>query len=194
MTESTRSPGRPRSDAVRQAILAAAFKVMAERGYAGFAVEVVAEAAGAGKTTIYRWWPNKADLAVDAFFEATKAELQLPQTGTAKEDFRMQITELAALLADSRGTVFATMLGGARTDPELAKALGERWLEPRRKWGYGRMAKAVADNETKPSIDIGAALGILYGPLYTPLLFGQQVPSPAQVEEHLNIALKAIFK
>jgi AcrR family transcriptional regulator len=167
---------------------------MAERGYAGFAVEVVAEAAGAGKTTIYRWWPNKADLAVDAFFEATKAELQLPQTGTAKEDFRLQINELATLLAGSRGTVFATMLGGARTDPELAKALGERWLEPRRKWGYGRMAKAVADNETKPSIDIGAALGILYGPLYTPLLFGQQVPSPAQVEAHLKIALKAIFK
>jgi AcrR family transcriptional regulator len=194
MSESSRSPGRPRSDATRQAILAAAFKVMAERGYVGFAVEVVAEAAGAGKATIYRWWPSKADLAVDAFFEATKAELHIPNTGSAKEDFRLQITELAALLAGARGIVFAAMLGGARTDPNLAKALGQRWLEPRRKWGYGRMAKAVADKETKPDIDIGAALGILYGPLYTPLLFGQAVPNSAQVEAHLTIALPAIFK
>jgi AcrR family transcriptional regulator len=178
---------------VRQSILDAAFRVLAERGYSGFTIEAVAEVAGAGKSTIYRWWPSKADLAVEAFFESTKAALQFPQTGSAREDFRQQITELAALLSGLRGRVFAAMLGGARSDPALAKALGERWLEPRRKWGFGRIAKAIADNETKPGIDIGAALGILYGPLYTPLLFGQDVPTETQVQAHLDLALRAIF-
>jgi AcrR family transcriptional regulator len=194
MNMSTRSPGRPRSDGVRQLILAAAFQVLAKQGYSRFAIEAVAEIAGAGKSTIYRWWPSKADLAVDAFFEETKADLRFPETGSAKEDFRQQIIDLAALLAGSRGAVFAAMLGGARNDPQLAKALGARWLEPRRKWGYIRMTQAIADGETQLAIDIGAALGILYGPLYTPLLFGQEFPSEQQVKAHLDLALKVIFK
>jgi hypothetical protein len=89
--------------------------------------------------------------------------------------------------------VFAAMLGGARTDPELARALGERWLEPRRAWGIARMRQAVTAGECKAGLDVRAALGILYGPLYTPLLFGQEVPSAPDVQTHLDLALQAIF-
>ena len=194
MIESSRSPGRPRSDAARQSILEAAFRMMADRGYEGMAIEAVADAAGVGKTTIYRWWRSKADLAVEAFFEATKAELRFPETGSARQDFRCQIVDLARLLRGSRGAVLAATLGGARVDRDLARALGERWLEPRRRWGLARMQKAVADGECHSGVDIAAALGILYGPLYTPLLFGQPVPGEAQVAAHLDLALGAIFK
>ncbi len=167
---------------------------MAKRGYEATSIEAVAQAAGVGKTTIYRWWAAKSDLAVDAFFHETKAELEFPETGSAKEDFRQQITELASMLCGQRGAVFAAMLGGARTDPQLARALGEKWLKPRREWGYSRMMRAVADGECHPGVDILAALGILYGPLYTPLLFGEQVPDASRIEVHLDLALRAIFK
>jgi AcrR family transcriptional regulator len=179
---------------VREAILAAAFKVLLERGYDGMAIEAVAVAAGAGKTTIYRWWAGKAELAVDAFFHATREELMLPQTGSARDDFRSQITDLAELLRGERGVVLAAMLGGARTDPTLAAALGKRWLEPRRKWGVERMTRAVREGQCRPGVDVAAALGVLYGPLYAPLLFGQGVPSAAQVEAHLAIAFAGIFR
>lgn len=190
---STSSRGRPRSEATRARLLNAAFKIMLDRGYDGMAFEAVAAEAGAGKTTIYRLWQSKADLAVEAFFHATEHELRFPDTGSIREDFRQQITELSRLLQGPKGTVFAAMLGGARTDQALAKALNERWLEPRRKWGSARMAQAIAGGQCKPGIDVGAALGILYGPLYTPLLFGQTMPTGKQVEAHLAIALPAIF-
>jgi AcrR family transcriptional regulator len=112
MNESTPVRGRPRSEATRDAILEAAFHVLAERGYAGMAFEVVAEAAGSAKTTIYRWWKSKADLAVSAFFHETQAVLELPDTGSTAEDFRLQISALAKLLRGPRGAVFAAMLGG----------------------------------------------------------------------------------
>lgn len=194
MKPSSSSPGRPRSEKTRQAILSAAFAILAERGYDAMSLESVAGRAGAGKTTIYRWWAGKAELAVDAFFNETKAELSLPDTGSSRDDFKTQIKQLALLLAGPRGVVFAAMLGGARSDPTLAKALGERWLEPRRKWGLARIKKAVAAGECREDVDAGAALGILYGPLYAPLLFGQVVPSTSQVDAHLKIALDAIFK
>lgn len=190
----SRVTGRPRSETVQDAILAAAFGLLAERGYAGFSIEGVAAAAGSGKSTIYRWWKSRADLAVDAFFHATTDELELPETGSARDDFRLQIIGLAALLHGARGQVFAAMVGGARDDAVLGKALGERWLEPRRRWGFQRMTRAAEAGELRPGVQPGAALAVLYGPLYTPLLFGAQVPERVDVEAYLDIALAGIFR
>jgi AcrR family transcriptional regulator len=186
--------GRPRSDAARDAILEAAFALLIERGYSGLALEAVARAAGAGKTTIYRWWAGKADLAVDAFFRATTDALRLPETASARDDFRHQITELADLLRGPRGVAMAAMLAGAQTDPVLARALAEKWLEPRRRWGFARMSRAQAAGELRPGVDAGAALAVLYGPLYAPLLFGQSVLDTATVERVLAIAFDGIFR
>jgi len=188
------SVGRPRSETSRESILTATFGLLSEFGYSGLTIDAVAKASGAGKTTIYRWWEGKAQLAVDAFFHATQAELRFPDTGTARGDFVAQITELADLLRGPRGAVLAAMLGGARTDPELARTLGERWLNPRRQWGFARMTEAKTAGELWPDVDVGAALAVLYGPLYTPLLFGQCVPDGPAVKRILSIATRAIFK
>jgi AcrR family transcriptional regulator len=190
----TRVPGRPRSEKSREAILSAAFDLLVDRGYAGFTIEAVAAAAGAGKTTIYRWWPTKAELAVDSFFQMTDTELQFPDTGSAEGDFRAQIATLATLLQGRTGRALAEMLGGTRTDVELGKALGERWLAPRRAWGRMRIARAAASGDLREGTDPEAALGILYGPLYAPLLFGGTVPDSEAVRAHLDIACKGVFR
>jgi AcrR family transcriptional regulator len=190
----TRVPGRPRSEKSREAILAAAFDLLVDRGYAGFTIEAVAAAAGAGKTTIYRWWPTKAELAADAFFQMTDTELRFPDTGSAKGDFRAQIETLAALLQGRTGRALAEMLGGARSDSVLASALGERWLAPRRAWGRDRILRAKEDGELHESTNLDAALGVLYGPLYAPLLFGGAVPDLSAVRAHLDIACRGIFR
>jgi AcrR family transcriptional regulator len=192
--ETSRVPGRPRSETTRLALLAAAFDLLIERGYPGLSIEAVAAAAGSAKTTVYRWWKGKAELAVDAFFHATEPELRIPDTGSAEGDFRAQIGELAVLLNGPRGRALAAMLGGARVEPALARALGERWLEPRRRWGLERMRRAAAEGELRPGVDPMAALSVLYAPLYVPLLFGGEVPSPAQMRACLDIACAGVFR
>jgi len=192
--QASRVPGRPRSETAREAILAAAFGLLVERGYAGLSVEAVAAASGAAKTTIYRWWKGKAELAVAAFFHATEAELRFPETGTAEGDCRAQIGELAVLLNGPRGRALAAMLGGARTDPALARALGEGWLEPRRRWGLERMRRAAAEGALRPGVEPMAALSVLYAPLYVPLLFGAEVPGAAEMRACLDIACAGIFR
>lgn len=185
--------GRPRSEKSKEAILDAAFRLLARIGYDRFTIEAVAAEAGAGKTTIYRWWKGKAALAVEAFFQATTDELAMPDTGSAQQDFREQIGQLAELLRGNKGRAFAAMLGGARSDATLARELGERWLVPRRQWGFGRMARAQADGELRAGVSVSAALAILYGPLYSPVLFGGDVPDAHAVEDYLNLACSAIF-
>jgi AcrR family transcriptional regulator len=188
-----RAPGRPRSETSREAILRAAFALLAERGYGAFAIEGVAARARVGKTTIYRWWPSKAALAIDAFLHATEVELRLPDTGSAERDFRAQITDLAALLRGPRGRALAGMLAGSGADPALGRALGERLLEPRRRWGLERMTRARDAGELRRGVVPAAALSVLYGPLWAPLLFGGDVPSGEEVADYLDIACAGVF-
>jgi AcrR family transcriptional regulator len=192
--EMTRVPGRPRSEKSTEAILAAAFDVLVERGFAGFTIEAVAAAAGSGKTTIYRWWPTKAELSVDAFFHHTDPDLRFPETGSAEGDFRAQIERLSELLSGQAGRALAEMLSGARSNANLAAALGEKWLKPRRVWGRQRITQAREAGELHDDVDLEAALGVLYGPLYAPLLFGGTVPDAVATRAHLDIACRGIFK
>ena len=167
---------------------------MARRGYEGMTIEGVAQASGAAKTTIYRWWPGRAALAVEAFLAATEAALALPDSGAARDDFRAQVAEVAALLAGDGGRVMAAMLAGARADPLLEEALRTRWLAPRRAWGFARMVRAIAEGQCRAGVDPVAALGLLYGPLYAPLMFGEPAPSGARLDAHLDLALGAVFR
>ena len=158
------------------------------------AIEVVAKEAGVGKTTIYRWWSNRQEIAVEAFFAATQADLGFPETGSAQEDFRRQIQQLGELLRGPTGQAMAAMIAASRTDEVLRAALFSRWIEPRRRWGQARMARAVAEGECAPDLQIDIALDVMYGPIYSRLLFGRGIPSTGEIEEMLKVVSKGIFK
>ena len=194
MTVATATAGRRRSDTTRDRVLAAAFGLLCERGYSGMAVEAVAARAGAGKATIYRWWPDRAALAVDAFFAATIETLAFPDTGLAREDFRLQVLQLADLLRGPTGAAMAAMVAGARVDPALGRAIGERWVAPRKRWGVARLERARADSEVRPGVDTDAALNAIYSPLYAPLLLGLGVESPPRIDAYLAIVFAGIFR
>lgn len=194
MSEATPPRGRPRSDAARRAILDAAFALLIERGFASLAIEAVAARAGVGKATIYRWWPGREALAVDAFFAATAAELAFPETGSGREDFRRQVHQVGALLRGPAGPAMAAMVAGALTSPALATALGERFVAPRQRWGAARLARAVAAGECHDGIDIPAALATFYAPLYVRLCFGRPAMAADEVEAYLKVALRGAFR
>src|SRR5271168_3505369 len=78
--------GRPRSQVADRAILTAAAELLADRGLAAMSIEEVAARAGVGKTTIYRRWPSKGLLALDAFVTSFREEQPLPDTGTLRGD------------------------------------------------------------------------------------------------------------
>ncbi len=65
-TPEWRRPGRLRSENSRDAILQAATELVVEQGYAAVSIEKIAQRAGAGKQTIYRWWPAKGDILMEA--------------------------------------------------------------------------------------------------------------------------------
>ena len=189
-----KSRGRPRSEQSREAILLSALRVLVRDGYQDLTIEGVAREAGTGKSTIYRWWKGRGDLALDAFFAGIDDTLELHDSGSAREDFRAQIAGLAEQLRGSAGRAFAAMLAGGRENPALAAEVRKRWLGPRRDWARMRMARAEQDGHLQDGVEPRAALALLYSPIYSPLLFGNDIPPRKDLDAAFDLAARAIFR
>ncbi len=116
--------GRPRSEKARQAILVAALEIAAGDGYAALTIEGIAARAGVGKQTIYRWWPTKADVLLEA--SAAKAELGVPvdDRGSYAADLRAFLTASYKMANDR---ALADLLRALMAEAQLDEAFGERF-------------------------------------------------------------------
>ena len=83
--------GRPRSQAAHAAILKAALRLVAKHGFRAVSVNEIAAEAGVGKMTLYRHWPNKATVVMDALLELIGAETAFPEADSALESLRRQL-------------------------------------------------------------------------------------------------------
>src|ERR1700757_115148 len=86
-----RPPGRPRSDEHRDAVLKAAMELMREDHLPRVSVDRISARSGVSKATIYKWWPNRTAVAIDAFLHQIMAYAPVPDTGSAAEDFRLTL-------------------------------------------------------------------------------------------------------
>ena len=166
--------GRPRSETTRKAILGAAAELLLEHGLNSISMDAVAERAGAGKATIYRWWPSKELLALDALFsEWEPVGPRTYDTGTIAGDLLALIRPWTRQLgAKPYARVIAALITKAQEDPDFAAEYDARFVQPRRDQARAIFARAIDRDEIRPDTDIEAALDLLYGPIYHRILHG----------------------
>jgi AcrR family transcriptional regulator len=162
--------GRPRSATAHDAILKAALRLVKARGFRAVSVNEIAAAAGVGKMTIYRHWPNKAALVMDSLLVLIGKETAFPRAASALESLRAQLDLQVAFFRSSRGNLIRSLVAEAQSDPELASAFRERWLTPRRADVRSTIEAAIEEGSLRQDLDIDAAIDLLYGSLYYRLL------------------------
>jgi AcrR family transcriptional regulator len=167
--------GRPRSARAQRAILAAASDSLYEQGLSGMNVAVIAQRAGVSKATIYRWWPSKEMLALDAFvtdWEAT-SPVQSPDTGSLRGDLHERFRIFWRLMQKRPlGRVLTGLAAHAQGHPAFAEVYRERFLEPRRVATRAIFQRAIDRGEIPPDADLDVALDLLYGALFHRLFQG----------------------
>src|SRR6201985_1086680 len=165
--------GRPRSQEADRAILTAAVELLAERGLAAMSIEEVAARAGVGKTTIYRRWPSKGLLALDAFVDSFREEQPLPDTGSLRGDL---LAALHAWVRTVTQTAMGPMLTGliaeAQHDPELRGAWRDGLIEPLRTQHRIMLDRAIERGEIAASVDQDVVLDLFFGAAEHRLLLG----------------------
>jgi AcrR family transcriptional regulator len=185
-----RSPGRPRSDASRNAILKSAYQILREGGFAGFTVEGVAARAGAGKATIYRWWQTKGKLAIEAFLLAVAPQLDAaPETGNALADLRAHVHKAAAIYRGRAGQLLRELIALGQEDAETSRVLRTEFVAPRYRKAIGLLERARAAGELAPGVDIEVLADALWGPIFHRLLVSRMPIDRAYVERLLDLVL-----
>ncbi len=162
-----RAPGRPRSEESRQAILGSTLKLLRQQGgFHDLRIEAVASDAKVSKATVYRWWPTKAALVVDAFSASADEELRFQDTGSLHRDISQQMHRVIRIFRSPRGKVLSALLAGGQSDPELLEAFRDRFLWPRRREAYQTLQRGIDRGELSPGVDLDLLLDSLYGPIY----------------------------
>ncbi|MBN8227752.1 TetR/AcrR family transcriptional regulator [Corallococcus macrosporus] len=158
-----------RSERSRQAILTAAVELVGEVGYARVTVEAIAARAGVGKQTIYRWWPSKGAVVLDAFVELSGGSqpAALPDTGNLEADLRTVLRATAKELTDPRFELPSRALTAeSQMDPALAQQFVEAVLRPHLKAIQERLRSAQRAGQVAKGVDLAVAVELLVGPLF----------------------------
>ncbi|WP_194916441.1 TetR/AcrR family transcriptional regulator [Catenulispora rubra] len=186
--------GRPRSHRAHQAILAAASDLLLTRGLSAVSMDTVAERAGVSKATIYRWWPTKESLALDALFtEWSAVQPTVRDTGSLRSDLVSLIRPWARLVASRPyGPVIAQLIAAAQADPVFAVEYRQRFVEPRRELARAALQRAVERGEIPAGTRMEVALDLIYGPIYHRLLHGHGPVNDRFVKEAIDMALDGI--
>lgn len=180
-----------RNEDSRQAILTAALELCREVGYEALRIEAIARRAGTGKQTIYRWWPSKGVLLLEALTGLSQDSAAFPDTGDLAADLSTQMGAVARAMSSPAGSVLRGLIAGAHHDPELAERLMTDVLGPRREACLGRLQVAVDRGELDPHTDIALLMEQLYGPLYYRLLVTRETLDEVYVDRHLAALLPA---
>ncbi|MDF2632219.1 MAG: transcriptional regulator [Caproiciproducens sp.] len=170
--------GRPRSEETKKAILTASYELLLENGFKIVTVESIAERAGVSKATIYKWWPNKAAVVLDGFFDATEATLQLPDTGSTIEDLFIQVNNLSTFITSREGKVITELIAEGQFDTNIADEYRIRYFNPRRLLARHILERGILRGELRKDIDIELSIDLIFAPLFYRLLItGEAIDS-----------------
>jgi AcrR family transcriptional regulator len=186
-----KSRGRPRSESCRLAVLAAAGELMLEGGLGAATIEAIAARADVSKATIYKWWPSRGAVALDGFFAQVSDSLAIPEGSSTAAALEFQLDALIVLFRDtSAGPLWRALTSAAQSDPDIARALRERWLAPRRAVAAEVMRAGIERGEIRADVDVSTALDQLFAPIYHRLVFSHD-PLDADLSSRLVSQLLA---
>ena len=149
-----RRPGRRRDESKDDAILLATRELLAERGFDGMTMDAVADRAGAGKATVYRRWPSKVQLTIDAMLCAPGTPMSaddVPDTGSLRSDL------LAVRFGRKRSDdseLMSGVISAVKENPDVAAAFQEQFVRSRVSLMRGLLERAQERGELRDDIDL----------------------------------------
>lgn len=173
---------------MEQAVFDATLGLLASRDYGEISVEALAERAGVSRTTIYRRWPSKVAVVVDAVSSLYLDRVEVPDTGSLSQDLVTLLTETYRVVADGDGRVLEKLVRQSGQNPELEE-LVRSILYARRRMYATILNRAIARRDMPPEADQELLLDLLLGPLWFRLLVSGAPITPAAARSVVELVL-----
>ncbi|MBB5913453.1 AcrR family transcriptional regulator [Nocardia transvalensis] len=183
--------GRRRNEAVHRAILDAALGLLADSRGAPITIDAIARAAGVGKQTIYRWWPSKGAVLLDALLLTADRTVPQPDTGSARGDLLAIVEATFAGAQDlSTASTLRTLVREAAHDPHLAELMQD-FTAARRKAVRDILIRGIERGELPDGTDPDLIVDQFYGLFWYRFLLGHAPLDHAAAEQVTNSLLPA---
>ncbi|WP_433476131.1 TetR/AcrR family transcriptional regulator [Spirillospora sp. CA-142024] len=184
--------GRARDPRIDSAVLAATVELLGEVGYPALSMGTVAQRAGVHRPAVYRRWPSKRHLVVDAVADGLGLR-PTPDTGDLRADLITGITTVVDSLAGTPlGRVLPALVADLHTDPELSERFLDRVFHPRRATTAATLRSAAERGEIRADFDLDFVLDALAAPLYYRILFGHLPLTRSVAEQSVDTVLASL--
>jgi TetR/AcrR family transcriptional regulator, regulator of autoinduction and epiphytic fitness len=181
----------PRIERTRRVVLEATLDLLAEHGYGAVTIEAVAARSGVAKSTIYRHWPGKVELILDAFHEL-KPPVAPSAEGDVRETVIAVLENLARVVVESTWSMcLPSLIDAAAHDPEARKLHGRISAEGRRSL-VDLLATGVERGELPADLDPELMAEALVGPILLRRLMSLPPFDPAQVRTLVDQLIRPV--
>lgn len=162
--DAPRSPGRPRSVRADEAIVQATLDLLAEgNSIEALSIEAIAARAGVGKATIYRRWPGKDALLLDAL-RTLKGAPPEPAGHSVRDDLVLLVGAVGHNVDPRAAKIMPCLVPEVNRSPDHYQ-LYQNIIEPRRRLMRDVLRRGVASGELRADLDIELAMALLSGPM-----------------------------
>jgi AcrR family transcriptional regulator len=180
-----------RSERVRRSVIAATAEELLESGYEGLSLAKVARRAGVYYMTVYRRWPSKNRLVLDAVIDLTRERVPLPDLGDLRSDLRVYFRTMAEAYAEPRGAAFVRALVEIADDTTFANELREYWQD-RFLVAEELVARAVGRGELPSSTEPWGLIELIAGPMWMRLLMTHIPVDEEFLDRAIERAIRAV--
>lgn len=170
MQQAVVKKGRPRSEKSRKAILESTNKLLLHKSVQELSIEAIAKKAKVGKTTIYRWWPNKTAVIMDALINQPGMQTPLPTPANDTEAVEMQLEKLIKLLHSHNGQTIAQLFSEAQASQEAQKIFENNFLSPLIDAIQFSIEEGMKKGEFRSDISVKMAIDMICGPIFFRLM------------------------
>jgi AcrR family transcriptional regulator len=188
----SRARGRPRSEEHRDAVLKAAMELMQEDDLRRASIDRISARSGVSKATIYKWWPNRTAVAIDAFLHRMMVDAPVPDTGSAAEDFRLTLRGMMGFYTSPLGAIYAQLVGESQFYPTERERIRTHQVNVRRAAVRKIWDRGVARGELNPNVDPEVALDLIFGPAMYRRATGHAGLTPADADAIVATAMRAL--
>ena len=162
-TQESFAPGRRRSDRSHRAILQAAKEVLEQVGYRAMTIEAIAARAGVGKKTIYRWWPSKAAVVLEALTSQIETQAPFSDTGSLEGDLFAYFDLSFSGLQGKSATVLSGLAAEAQLDPDFAREFQRTFIVPRKQELVALLQRGLQRGELASDTNLEVLADLIYG-------------------------------
>jgi len=170
--------GRRRSESSHRAILDAALELLGELGYRAITIEGIASRAGVGKQTIYRWWPSKAAVVLEALLKNAAVSIVAPDSGSLRGDLEAYLDQAYQTMSGPLGPILRGLTSEVLLDEDFKEEFLRLYEEPWRQTVASILRRAAARGEIPGTYDESLILDMLFGFKWLRLIFGHAPLDP----------------